>query len=557
MADAKHSGHRVVADPTAILARARTRVLDRAANPLLTTLPPWAETYRPHQVTAINQALEAYDRGIDLVVLDAPTGSGKSLIAETIRRVLETSADYLCTTKTLQEQIARTFPRAEVLMGRANYEPTDRPGWALRAGVTCEDCEKKSEEDEDGRKVTKCRWCVDVGMCPYEVAKGRALGADLACLNTAYWLTEANGPGRFSGRAGLVICDESDLLESELMRYVEVSIGNRNAEKWGVNPPAKVTVESAWGPWCEETLRALAESRSKVRDRDVRGAREVQRLGRLIGQVKGLAKGLAEGEQTWVYTGGEREISFKPVTVDQIGQKYLWKHGKRWLLMSATVIAPGQMLEDLGWQGEYEVVTVPSTFPVKNRRVMVMGGIDMTHKMRGEDWPKALDVVVGVVGKHAGERVLIHGVSYDLCKYLHEGLTGAFPERMIATYSNAGERKAALKGYLDVEGSVLVAPSMDRGVDLPNDACRVQIITKVPYLNLGDRQVSARLHGKGGQQWYQIQAVRTLVQMCGRGVRSEEDWATTYVLDAQFGKLYREGGRRLMPEWFLEGLVWQ
>ena len=44
-----------------------------------------------------------------------------------------------------------------------------------------------------------------------------------------------------------------------------------------------------------------------------------------------------------------------------------------------------------------------------------------------------------------------------------------------------------------------------------------------------------------------------IVQGSGRSVRSEEDWANTYILDSNFGKLLG-GNQELFPEWFLEGI---
>ena len=43
--------------------------------------PPWPEWltgFRDHQVTAVEQIIDAYDHGVGVVFLDAPTGSGKT-----------------------------------------------------------------------------------------------------------------------------------------------------------------------------------------------------------------------------------------------------------------------------------------------------------------------------------------------------------------------------------------------------------------------------------------------------------------------------------------------
>jgi len=101
---------------------------------------------------------------------------------------------------------------------------------------------------------------------------------------------------------------------------------------------------------------------------------------------------------------------------------------------------------------------------------------------------------------------------------------------------------------------VLFSHSMDRGVDLPGDMCSVVIIAKVPSPALGDKRVSARLHLPGGEQWYAVQAVRKVVQMSGRHVRSDTDVGVTYILDAQFTTNLWRRNRGLFPAWWREAV---
>jgi Rad3-related DNA helicase len=122
------------------------------------------------------------------------------------------------------------------------------------------------------------------------------------------------------------------------------------------------------------------------------------------------------------------------------------------------------------------------------------------------------------------------------------------------TYRNAGEREATLERFLTTPDAVLLAPSFERGVDLPEEACEIIIIAKVPYPYLGDKQIAAKLYSKGGKTWYAVQTIRAIVQMCGRGMRSTDDWCDTYILDAQFKKLWRDHGR-LFPQWFREAVA--
>jgi Rad3-related DNA helicase len=101
---------------------------------------------------------------------------------------------------------------------------------------------------------------------------------------------------------------------------------------------------------------------------------------------------------------------------------------------------------------------------------------------------------------------------------------------------------------------VLFAPSVDRGYDFKGDEARVVVVAKLPWANVKDPVVSARLHGSDSdQEWYMIQMLRGLVQMTGRGVRSADDWAVTYILDSGFLDL-RGRVRELLPDWWTEAL---
>ena len=49
-------------------------------------LPSWVTELRPAQIDAVQQVSDLYDQGKKVVFLDAPTGAGKTLIGELVRR---------------------------------------------------------------------------------------------------------------------------------------------------------------------------------------------------------------------------------------------------------------------------------------------------------------------------------------------------------------------------------------------------------------------------------------------------------------------------------------
>jgi ATP-dependent DNA helicase DinG len=165
---------------------------------------------------------------------------------------------------------------------------------------------------------------------------------------------------------------------------------------------------------------------------------------------------------------------------------------------------------------------------------------------------KLISTITLLLDRHEGESMLVHTVSYGLMKEVVAGLRRKGVQGVIS-YETSGDRELALRRFKDERG-VLVAPSMDRGVDLPDDLCRVVVVAKMPFAYLGDRQVSERMRLPGGQTWYDIATTRTLVQMTGRGVRHENDWCVTYILDKQFQRYWGKQGRRLLPGWWRDSI---
>src|SRR3990167_7803123 len=65
-------------------------------------LPEWVRVLRAPQRDAILAAVDAFGRGARHVVVSAPTGSGKTVIGECVRRALGGRGTYVCVDKGLQ-----------------------------------------------------------------------------------------------------------------------------------------------------------------------------------------------------------------------------------------------------------------------------------------------------------------------------------------------------------------------------------------------------------------------------------------------------------------------
>lgn len=503
-------------------------------------LPDWVEGFRPAQLDAVDEIVDAFSR-TDVVFLDAPTGAGKTLIGEMVRRRVANRALYVCHGLGLQDQFARDFPYSAVLKGRTNYPTQTQPF----PDITCGDC--------TGGGDKPCAWCPKPRECAYTVARLEALGGRLAVTNTAYMLAEMSGERSGLRGRDLVIVDEADTLEGILMGAVEFRISSGVARRLGVKIPGKSVHKPTIVSWLSEDLReAVDDARKRIKGQGVEAVRERQRLSRLMERARIAAAHIEGGLWTRDYRSQQLDLVLKPIKVSEFGQPRVWQHGRKWLLMSATIISPDEMVDSLGIEGSWEMVRVPMQFPVENRRIHAIPITEMTHKNKDAAWPEMARGIERVLEKHPGERVLVHTVSFALAQYLEREVRSG--GRVKYRYENSRDREEVVGRFKRSEAGVLFAPSVDRGFDFKGDEARVVVVAKIPFPSLGDRVVGERMRTPGGDWWYSVQMVRTLVQMTGRGVRSETDWCTTYILDASLYTNVLRKAKRLLPGWWLEAL---
>jgi Rad3-related DNA helicase len=320
--------------------------------------PDWLSSIRPHQSDAILQSVTHFSNNIPIVMIDAPTGSGKTLISEMIRQTFSWRAVYLCSTLALQDQFSQDFPYAAVLRGRSNYSTADTPHLYPHltaadctkekvSGPQCSDCDPDLDPDDEYRH---CRWCHPVSSCLYEIEKAHALRSPLACSNLSYFLHESNYIGWLKSDRDLIIVDEADLLEDALLDFIAVSITPHQQREYRIKSPDRKTVETSWVEWATDTERHLRQMKGVDYGDDLTGIRKKravlrlhQDLLRLIHPESGIAKG------NWVYTGYESgRIEFKPIRIAPYAEEFLWRHGPRFLLMSATTISFAAQAEALG-----------------------------------------------------------------------------------------------------------------------------------------------------------------------------------------------------------------
>jgi len=496
-------------------------------------------SFREYQ---LESAQKVVDSTKPLILIEAPTGSGKSLLALTAHRLMpeSTRGVYVVATKQLQDQIEKDF-QVPVLKGRNNYPCLVFAN--LFPEVNSEICKDYLGDDE-------CNFQED---CPYLKQKRLALSSPMCVLNYPLFLTEANYVGGFSGLDFLIL-DEVDGLEDHLMSFIEVSVTRRLLQRLRLGPPKHKTKLEAWQEWTSGA-KAIALSELKrigePQDLEPVKLKEYGRLKRTLNKLQFLSDHL---DESWVMEQEEKgppphAISFKPVKISPFASDNLWRHTSKALGMSATIMGPQAMAIELGLHSwDVDFISLPSPFPIESRPVEYIPVANVTHKTKDSAYPKISDAIDVILSKHPNDKVLIHAVSYDLTNFLMDYLRPKYHGLMSHKREDRASTLEKFKSY--TRPVALISPSMERGVDLPGDLCRVIIVAKVPWPSLLDPQVNKRLHGfSDGSLWYARKTARSLVQMTGRATRFLGDYSESFILDEQFGNLVARNGA-LFPSWW-------
>jgi len=509
---------------------------------------PW----RKYQEETVNFVMQS-SRKFRVVAM--PTGGGKSLIGMTCG-VMAGLANYLCSTKILQTQLVQDFDSARSLWGRNNYE------CLLDRSKFCDQCAS-----------TELNPCHYSSSCLYRVEKQKAIESSLRILNYSYFLVETQFSGRFSGTP-LTIIDEVDALESTLIGHIALSFTERSLFRLGMESgPSRKTVTSkdgleSWKDFGMEAMSrslAIANTISKeissfdkiTEDWQFQKLRERDHFYHLYERSEMFIKNV---DRDWILESQERQGSrqaittFRPLWITpELSDSFLWSKADSFLLMSATLLPKPVFCRTLGLDpDEVDWMEVPSTFPIERRPVNIWPVANVTNKTIDDAVPKLAEGINKIFTIHPKSHGLIQGVSYSLCKRVADELKS---DRVKIHTSQ--DRQSVLDEFMQSDSnSVLISPSMERGVSMEGSKCEFVIWIKAPFLSIGDRVVNQRLYsGNIGKLWYRSAMMLSVVQGCGRGMRSKNDQCVSYLIDYQINKAYMENPS-LWPDWFREAITW-
>lgn len=512
------------------------------------------------QLEIINKIKNAFDEGFRYVLLEAGTGTGKSAIATTLAGIYQ-STYILTMTKQLQSQYGVQFGYP-VVKGRGNFSCKETISNSCDIGdcqttprlqkFVCEHGISKSPfdggpfafEDAYGAKI----YFRSNDHCKYWDQKANAVKSHITLMNYDYALLELNYVKHF-GKRKLMVLDEAHNIEDKLMHRLEVNIYNKRLEndiKKSI-PPDMMSYENPvdWILFLETIYESYKEIAVQKMPKN-----KADRINRTKLRLLELITNLDETPENWVVDKISGGVVFKPLKIDLYAEDRLFRHADNCLFMSATILDADLFCSWLGIdpQEAYQI-RVKSDFPASARPIHLKIVGNMSRRSIKRTAPKTIPLLEKIINHHRYEKGLIHTHNYNCQKYIMSKIKN---NRLIDHNSNNREYQLH-KFEESQENLVLVSPSMGEGVDLPYEKCQFQVIYKIPFPYLGDRQINQRR--LKDPKWYAYKTVMTLLQAYGRGMRAEDDYCETYILDGNFRMLlHNRLYRNLVPDFFKEAI---
>lgn len=507
------------------------------------------EAYRPGQREVIDEIERAFEDGYRYVVVQAPTGSGKSEIGRAF--AFQSGDAYVLTPqKILQDQYQRSFPEMFVMKGRGAYEAfyqehTD--DMDLSVPVTCADCVCR-------------RTKMDTSVCPYKQAKMQALREQVVAHNFDSFLYQ-NMFGSWPGRKLLVI-DEAHSIEGKVSAFMAFSVSSRFIP--GLHIPQYNSLEE-YDEFFLGLIEKLAKKLANLNEIKETGMMDksqvtlFDRLTRLQAKMKGYLREREAGEgEEYVFDFNDRDgyetLTLRPVFARKYARRLLFGFGRRTLMMSATILDHEQFCHNIGLDpDEVYYIEKESFFPEENSRIVVRNVGPMTYKKIDNTLPKVVEAIEDIVRRFPGRKGIVQTHSEKISEYIRYNTTDQEVLERFTFNKDYRTADETLKVHEAKEGSIIVASGLREGIDLKGDLSQVQVFCKVPYPSLGDKQVARRKDLD--PDWYGYVTMLYLVQAIGRSIRSETDKAVTFVLDSGFGWFYKRH-KYYMPKHIRSSIVW-
>lgn len=544
-------------------------------------------TPRDGQVEVCRDIVLAFEAGKSCVFVDAPTGSGKSVVAVVVakamgRRATGTKSVIVSSTNALVRQYRRDFssaPGVVPLFGADNYRCSLRTSLSGKQ-VSAEKCYRKSKffEEQFAGTELEAEHC---GNCEFRRSRDRKVDDQVVVTNYAYFAIdrlylETLAEGRlptFRDRE-LFVFDEAHLFNEQFASHCTVHTSARRLKEsiedlrslLGPDSGAERAYSSAFGILLDNVRRETIGPRNV--------GKFLSTLMKFYGLVHGIARDAAreatsEADYDRRWEVGEKyrrllckvedyfeydldvavtcepraeELTVKPIFAGQVFGALRSRYN---LFMSAT-LDPAYMARTLMIdQSEAAEIRAPYRFEPDDKRIRVPDrGLTIAVSYRNSRDSSALgrlaETCSMVLREHRHQSGIVVSTSFAMAREVASRVSSDHAILLHEPSARVDDLVEALR----VAGrpTVLFSPSLFEGIDLPGDASRFQVLLKAPYYSLADRRMTAIM--RNHPDVYDQMTVMRLVQVLGRSTRFRGDKSTSYFLDRNLERVFDSRNNR-------------
>lgn len=564
---------------------------DQEINELISKHFPYKEI-RNIQHEAIFKIIKSFiNDNKKYFILECPTGGGKSAIALTTARILKEIFNYrstICTsTIALQDQYLNDFPELANLMGKNNYECTRKGHPLLKYNEqVCNDlqslklCNPRNDcpyviarefwQHKGDYRITNSHFMIQAGVQVYSGVDQKAYTPfvvideahtlpniilshcyfkieplDLTkiyidesfnhvlisefielkkLIQDAFLLSKKQDSDFILTQSTELIELSSDIL-TKIITLEDMLLEIKDDYKTDFEMDNGITPDSC------KTLSDYKKHYSKLRypnylNKSIDVIEELHNTFEIISIFEKTEKIIAK-------SSSPEFTEIGPVSAKSISEYSILRKSDKFLFMSATICGMNDYVEELGLNpADVAVLSMNSPFEISRRKISYIPVAKFSYTNREEAYNsiiKTADKIIDIMYQYYGKPVrgLIHSGTYVNADIFKEK----------SKFSNIIETPKTIRDAIKLtkkksDNLILCSPTIYEGIDFKDDLARFQIIVKVPYDSLTDplKKYNMKYHSKK----YTKEAVIKLVQAYGRGTRHEEDYCTTFILDANF-----------------------
>lgn len=458
----------------------------------------------------------------DVMVIVAPTATGKSAISKTLMSAIRSSST-ITPTNLLVKQFQDEFPDTRSLARMDSYycEEWQRPCASTRNKLMkyCAGC-------QCGRDIAVAKFQKGPGIYNYHIYMAHKLYRDVLIIDEAH----------------NILPTIQDRLAIKLWQH-------------DYKYPLNMYTQESTLAWIDSL------SPAKKKTKKIRLLREACKY-QVPEYIMERTKEWFSGKGTLRNEPEERDlIKLIPVDISQ-APPMLWpQEVSKIIMMSATINKKD--IERLGLSKKRILyIECASPIPPENRPIIFQPVTSISRANIDTAIPKLAEYIKQVAEYHRNEKGVIHA-TYQVASMLRDHLTDS---RFM--FHNRSDKQLVYQQFRNIQhlaprniqhtpttesrpAPVLIACGLYEGIDLPEDAGRWQIISKIPWPSLGNPGVKHL--SELDPEWYSWDTLKTVIQACGRVCRTPDDYGVSYIPDSSFNRLLKDA-KHLMPRYFLDAL---